>query len=65
MLEVLYRFAMIITACHRTALSGSLTLGHGKLYPLMREEIQHSRLSAELKEEVRRVAEERHHRIFG
>jgi serine/threonine-protein kinase HipA len=34
-------------------------------YPMMLEEVQHSRLSAELKGEVREVVEERHHRIFG
>jgi len=33
--------------------------------PVMLEEIQHSRLSAELKEVVRNIVEERHHRIFG
>jgi serine/threonine-protein kinase HipA len=34
-------------------------------YPMMLEEIRHSRLSAELKEVVRKIVEERHHRVFG
>jgi len=34
-------------------------------YPLMLEEIQHSRLSKELRDKVRQIIEDRHQRIFG
>jgi serine/threonine-protein kinase HipA len=34
-------------------------------YPMMLEEIQHSRLSAELKDKVRQIIEGRHQRLFG